>query len=314
MMPSSLTQNGPHLIAALVTPFTTAGEVDRPSLTRLVRHLHDNGVHEYFAAGSTGEAPLLMAGDRAAIIATVREAAPNAVIYAGISGTGHRHAIANSAEAKRAGADVTVLMSPYFLSFDQDQLASFCTLVADASPLPLAIYHHLRMTTPFTVATVARLAAHPNIVAIKDTNGSEHDRCAEIVAATAGKSFLFLQGVEKLVLPTLQAGGHGCVVAQACIAPRLFRSLFAAWQSGDHAAAQALQQQANGLWSIFLRRDVKQSFFHFLHTLKLPLHQRGVLATTASALPGVTFEPEFDHAIMQFMREHLETGPALHSA
>lgn len=247
MMSSRLTQNGPRLVAALVTPFTTAGDVDRQSLTRLARHLRDGGIQEYFVVGSTGEAPLLTASDRAAIIATVWEAVPEAMIYAGISGTGHRHAIANAAEAKRAGADVAVLMSPYFLSFDQDQLAMFCTMVADASPLPLAVYHHLRMTTPFSVATIGRLAAHPNIVALKDTNGSEHDRCAEILAAAAGKSFLFFQGVEKLVLSTLQAGGHGCVVAQGCIAPRLFRSLFDAWQAGDLAAAKSVQQQINSL-------------------------------------------------------------------
>lgn len=314
MSSSRLQQPGPRLIAAMVTPFTPAGEIDEASLARLVDYLQRGGVREYFVCGSTGESPLLTDADRTAIVATVRHAAPDAVIYAGISGTGHRHAIANAQEAKRAGADVAVLMSPYFLSFDQEQLVSFCTHVADASPLPLAIYHHLRMATPFTLPTVARLASHPRIIAIKDTNGSDHDRCAEILAATAGRAFLFLQGVEKLVLPTLEAGGHGCVVAQACIAPRLFRALFDAWQGGNVTAAQELQKQVTGLWSIFSRREVKQSFFHFLHTLKLPLHQRGVLATTASALPGVSFDPEFERAITEFMQARLETEAVLRNA
>lgn len=314
MTSSSPARPGPHLIAALVTPFTAAGEVDRPSLKRLVRFLFENGVHEYFVAGSTGEAPLLVAADRAAIIATVREAAPAGVIYAGISGTGHRHAIANAHEARQAGANVAVLMSPFFLSFDQEQLVSFCRLIADASPLPVAVYHHLRMTTPFAIPTVARLAAHPNIVAIKDTNGSEQNRCAEILAATGAHGFQFFQGVEKLVLPTLEAGGHGCVVAQACIAPRLFRALFDAWQTGDKARAHTLQQHASALWGIFSHREVKQSFFHFLHTLKLPLKHWGVLASTSSALPGVSFAPEFEQAIMTFMHHHLRSDHALKTA
>ncbi len=302
---------GPHLIVAMVTPFTAAGEIDRGSLQRLVAHLLAHGVDEFFVVGSTGEAPLLDEPARLAVIETVRAAAPRGVVYAGVSGTGHRHAIRNAREAARAGADAAVVMCPYFLALDQEQLADFATAIADASPLPLALYHHLRMPTPFAVPTVARLAAHPNIIALKDTNGSEHDRCAEILAATAGLPFKFFQGVEKLVLPSLAAGGHGCVVAQGGIAPQLFRALFSAWQAGDATRAAGLQAQVTALWGIFSRREVKQSFCHFLHTLKLPLHQRGLLATTAGALPGVQFAPEFERMITGFMQEHLETEPAL---
>lgn len=313
-IPAGRTSDGnrlaPHLIAATVTPFTAGGAVDCASLRRLIADLRQGGIDEFFVAGSTGEAPLLDEPDRLAIIETVRAAAPKGRVYAGVSGTGQGHAIRNAQYAARAGADVAVLMSPYFVALDQTQLETFCLAVADASPIPVAIYHHLRMPTPVAVPTIARLAAHPNIVAIKDTNGSDHDRCAEILAATAGRPFQFFQGVEKLVLSTLEAGGHGCVVAQACIAPRLFRALFDAWQAGDLAHAQELQRRIARLWAVFSRRDVKQSFFHFLHTLKLPLHQRGILATTASALQ-VTFDAEFDQAITDFMREHLGAEPAI---
>lgn len=304
----------PHLIAALVTPFTADHRIDGVSLAALVRHLQQGGVDEFFAVGSTGESPLLDDDDRLLIIETVRQAAPDGMIYAGVSGAGHRAAIRNARAARRAGADIAVLMSPYFVALDQDQLAAFCETVADASELPVALYHHLRMPTAFAVPTIARLAAHPNIIAIKDTNGGDHNRCAEILAATAGQSFQFYQGVEKLVLPTLEAGGHGCVVAQACIAPRWFRGLFAAWQAREPALAQDAQRQITELWQIFTRREVRQSFSHFLHTLKLPLYQRGVLATTRSAVPGVRFEPEFERMITDFMQEHLGRDAALPAA
>ena len=58
---------------------------------------------------------------------------------------------------------------------------------------------------------------------------------------------------------------------------------------------------------------MRQSFCHFLHTLKLPLHQRGVFATTAGAMPGVQFEPEFERMVTEFLHTHLEL-PALRSA
>ena len=311
MSKSRLPSLGPHLIVAMVTPFTTEGDVDRASLRRLVAHLRAGGVNEFFVVGSTGESPLLDEPARRTIVETVREAAPEGVVYAGISGTGHRHAAHLAREAARGGADAVVVMSPYFIALDQAQLVDFSTAIAEASPVPLVLYHHLRMPTPFEVRTVARLAVHPNIVALKDTNGGDHNRCAEILAATAGRAFQFFQGVEKLVLPTLAAGGHGCVVAQASLAPRLFRGLFDAWRAGAADRAAEHQKQIDALWGIFSSREVKQSFAHFLHTLKLPLHERGVIATTAGALPRVEFEPEFEQMITAFMREHLEPGLAL---
>jgi 4-hydroxy-tetrahydrodipicolinate synthase len=299
-------KSGPHLIAALVTPFTSDHRVDRASLARLVRYLQRGGVDEFFAVGSSGEAPLLDEADRVAILETVREAAPGGVIYAGISSNGARAAIRNARAAKSAGANFAVLMSPYALAFDQSQLAAYCESVADQSALPLAVYHHLRMPTAFAVPTVARLADHPNIVAIKDTNGGAQNRCADMLEATQGKAFKFFQGVESLTLATLEAGGHGCVVAQACIAPRVFRQLFDAWESGDRAAAAEAQRKITALWEIFSRPEVRQSFCHFLHTLKLPLQQRGVIATTAGAMPGAHFTPEYEAMISDFMRQRLD--------
>ncbi len=305
MPPNRLSSSGPHLIVALITPFTPDGEVDRPSLRRLVAHLQTGGVHEFFVVASTGEAPLLDEPDRLAIVETVRAAAPAGTIYAGVSGTGHRHALRNCRDAARAGADIAVVMSPFFVALDQTQLVDFSTAIADASPLPLALYHHLRMPTPFAVPTVAKLAAHPNIVALKDTNGADHNRCAEILVATAGTPLKFFQGVEKLVLPTLAAGGHGCVVAQGNIAPHLFRGVLDAWQSGATAQAEEFQRKLDALWGIFLRPEVKQSFAHFLHTMKLPLQRQGIIATTAGALPGVTFAPAYEQMIDDFMQQHL---------
>lgn len=313
MRPFPLDLSLRHLVVAMVTPFTADGDVDVESLRRLTAYLQHGGIREFFVLGSTGESPLLDEKDRLAVLSTVRAAAPEDIIYAGVSGTGHRHAIRNAQSAAAAGADVAVIMSPFFVSLDQDQLANFCLRIADGSPIPVALYHHLRMPTPFAIPTVARLAAHPNIIGIKDTNGGDQNRCAEILSATAGQEFLFFQGVEKLALPTLEAGGHGCVVALANVAPRLFRSLFDAWQRGETKQTAGFQERITALWGIFSRPEVRQSFLHFLHTMKLPLHERGVLASTASSLPGVQIEESFSRMVSEFMRQHgdADTSPAL---
>lgn len=300
----------PRLIVALVTPFTSDQRLDRASLGRLVGHLVTSGVREFFAAGSTGESPLIDDDDRLAIVETVRQAAPTARIYAGVSASGYRAAIRLTRAVRVAGADVAVLMSPYFLNIGPEPLTAYCAAVADSGELPLALYHHLRMPTAFDLDTVARLAAHPRIIAIKDTNGADDNRCAAILAATAGHNFEFLQGVEKLVLPTLEAGGHGCVVAQGNIAPQLFLRLIEAWRSGDLPTARAAQERITALWAIFSRPEVRKSFPHFLHTLKLPLLQRGLIASAASATPGVRFDAAYEKMLAEFMATHLEPAAA----
>ncbi len=294
-----------RLIAAAITPHTTHGEVDHSSLARLVGHLWSKGIEEIFVIGSTGEASLLNEPTRLSIIETSRRSAGEAVIHAGISGTGPDAAIRNAKEAALAGADLAVLMSPYFMLLDDDQLAWYCMKVADASPIPVTVYHHLRMPTAFTIPVIERLAKHGNIIGLKDTNGGDANRTAAILAATAGTGFQFLQGVEKLVLPTLEAGGHGCVVAQACIAPSLYRSLFDAWADGRTEEALACQQKISAVWEIFSLPEVRKSFSHFLHTLKLPLHQQGIISTTAGALPA-HFDESYDALIMDFLKDRLE--------
>lgn len=295
----------PRLIAATVTPFTAERTIDRASLTRLAQHLTQAGVRELFVVGSTGEAPLLDEEDRQVVIATVRAAAPAAFVHAGVSGNGVKAVLRNIRAARRAGADAAVVMSPQFLAFSQEQLTAYCLAIADASELPLEVYHHLRMPTPFAIETIVRLAAHPNIVGLKDTNGGDHDRCAEVLAATRGQPLQFFQGVEKLALSTLRAGGHGCVLAQANIAPRLYRALFDAWHRGEVAHAEGLQAKATALWGIFLRPEVRQSFCHFLHTLKLPLRERGVISDTTCAMPGPAIAADYERMVSEFMREHL---------
>lgn len=292
-----------RLVVALVTPCTPDHRVDAASLERLVRALWDAGIREFFVAGSTGESPLLDDDDRRTAVAAVRAAAPAARIHAGISGAGHRAAIRLAREVREAGADVGVLMAPHFIRLTQDQLAAYAEAVAEAGALPVALYHHLRMPTPFEVGTVARLSRHPNVIALKDTSGGDRNRCAEILAA-ADPRLEFLQGVESLVLATLRAGGHGCVVAQGNIAPRLYRELFDAWTSGRTRDAEAAQARITALWDLFSREDVRQSFAHFLHSLKRPLQDRGWIAHTARAAPGPEMDAAYDAMLRAFFRSH----------
>ncbi|HWL54090.1 MAG TPA: dihydrodipicolinate synthase family protein [Chthoniobacteraceae bacterium] len=298
----------PELIPALVTPCSAPGVPDAASLRRLCRHLYGEGVTGLFVLGSSGELPLLGEGDRLRLIEAVREASPaEGRLYAGVSGTGTAQAVGYARDAAQAGADVAVFMAPFFLKLDQRQLVDYVTAIADESPIPVAIYHHLRMPSCFEETTVARLARHPRVVAFKETSG-DPERLRKIALATRGEAFRLFQGSESLVLATLRHGGHGCVTALANLCPGLHADLLAAHGSGDTARADFLQERLTELWKIFRLPDVGRSFGHFLQTLKLPLVEAGLLSSAATMIPGFCADAEFQREVLAFYRQWLQGG------
>src|SRR5690606_18309365 len=116
--------------------------------------------------------------------------------------------------AAAEGADVAVVMSPHFLRYDQQEIAGFFTAIADQSSLPLALYHHPRRTNSLEVETIARLASHPNIVALKDTSGTSA-RLKQLMSYLQGQDLAVFEGSEPLSLEALQLGVSGMVTAVA---------------------------------------------------------------------------------------------------
>ena len=271
-------------------------------MTQYAAELCARGCDGLFVAASTGELPLLDQDERRALIAAARAGCPrDKTLYAGVSGMGVKQSIRYARDAAAEGADAAVIMAPFFIRLDQAELLRFATEIADASPLPVCLYHHLRMPTGFEVATVARLAEHPNIVALKDTSADEQ-RIGALLAAVSGTKLQVLQGSENLIHQTMQSGGQGCVTALAGIAPEWHRDLLAACRRGDDAEAARQQERITALWKMFLLEGTKRSFGHFLFTLKLAARMRGWIGSAASMVPGFEADAAFERAIEEHLR------------
>lgn len=287
----------------MVTPCRVPGEVDAAGVQRLSRELLRQGCDALFVCGSTGELPFLDEPDRRDIVRAARAACPRETpLFAGISGTGLKQAIRYAHAVAEDGADVAVVMAPFFLQLNQPQLAAHVLRIADASPIPVAAYHHRRMPSVFEVETVARLAQHPNVVAFKESSG-DGERMARLMDATRGTHLRVFQGNEPLLLSSLRAGAQGCVTALANIAPDWHRNVVAAWLAGDLAAAQTWQDRLSELWKMFRFPTTSESFGHFLHTMKLTLHRRGWIASADSFVPGFASDPMFDQAILEHVKK-----------
>ncbi len=240
------------ILPPITTPFDARGDLDTGALAANVERYNRADLAGYLAFGSNGEAVHLSAGERLEVLETLRRtAAPGRVVVAGINEQSTRAAIEATRQAAGAGADAVLVITPYFYksAMKQDVLRRFFEDVAEASPLPVLAYN-IPQNTGVTVqpATLGRLAAHPNLIGVKDSSGNQ-GALAETVRLTPD-DFTVLVGNAGILYPSLAMGASGGILAVACIAPEACAELYRAATGGDHERARELQHRLSPLASL----------------------------------------------------------------
>lgn len=232
----------------LTTPFRDGETLDEAALVanieRYNRAGHDAlGLSGFVVFGSNGEAVHLDGGERRRVLARVKEAAaPGKGIVAGINEQSTLAARRALEEAARGGADVALVITPYFYkgSMDQGTLKAFFLALADDTPLPILLYNVPKNTgVHLAPETVAELSRHPAIVGCKDSSGDLGALASTVRQSTPG--FRSLVGNAAIFYPALCMGARGAILAVACAAPDAAVALFAAHRRGDHDAARREQ-------------------------------------------------------------------------
>lgn len=225
----------------LVTPLRD-GALDLPALARLVRQLAAEGVAGFVPCGSTGEAAMLSADEQDAVVAAVLDAAGPLPVLAGLSGV-RPDAVAARAVAiatRMPGVAGFLLAPPAYVRPPQAGIEAFYREVADASPRPLVVYDvPSRTGVRIEPATLHRLAAHPNIVGVKDCSG---DRAAAEAVCADGRLAL-LCGNDDELFDQLARGAAGGIVASAHVATGAFVALHRDIAAGRMAEARARWQR-----------------------------------------------------------------------
>jgi dihydrodipicolinate synthase/N-acetylneuraminate lyase len=209
--------------------------VDVDTIAKHVKFLCSSGVHGVVCMGSTGEAVHLTEEERQLVLRTARKAiddlGSNAKLIAGCSQESVSGTLNLIQQAAAAGADYAMILPPsYFLTWvvnRSDVIYSFYTKVADKSPLPIVIYNFPGVTQQMdtTQETIVKLAAHPNIVGIKCTDGNV-GKAAYVCSQTDPKQFTLMSGSADSFLPFLSIGAQGCVPGFGNVAPRVLVQLF----------------------------------------------------------------------------------------
>lgn len=196
---------------ALVTPFTSDGEVDERALRKLVEWQIAEGIHFLVPCGSTGEAATLSADEQRRVVEITVEVAKGRVpIVAGAGSNDTRKAIANSRMMKDAGATHLLHVSPMYSKPPQRGIIAHFRAIADATDLPIVLYNVPgRTASNMDARTTLALAEHENIVAVKEASGN----LAQVDEILRGRprGFAVFSGDDSLTLAMMAAGAEGII-------------------------------------------------------------------------------------------------------
>ena len=207
-------------IPALVTPFS-GGRVAEDTFRDFVEWQIAEGSDALVPCGTTGESATLTRDEHREVIAhTVRTANGRVPVIAGCGSYSTAVAIELVRAVADGGADAALVVVPYYNKPSQAGLAAHFTAIADASPVPIVVYNvPSRTVADISVETLANIAKHPKIVAIKDATGNL-GRVSD-QRLKCGEGFIQLSGNDDMALGFNAMGGVGCISVTANVAPRL---------------------------------------------------------------------------------------------
>jgi 4-hydroxy-tetrahydrodipicolinate synthase len=228
---------------ALVTPFRADLSLDEAALRHLVRRQIEAGIDFLVPCGTTGENPTLEHAEHLRVVEiTVQEAAGRIPVIAGAGGYHTGEVISLAREVLALGADGILSVTPYYNKPSPEGLYQHFSAIANAIKAPVVIYNVPGRTgVNLEPDTLARLAAHEHIVAVKEASGSAA-QWARICAA-APDDFTVLSGDDAATIPLMALGGRGLISVASNVCPREMTALVHACLAGQYDQARALQRK-----------------------------------------------------------------------
>lgn len=243
------------VFTALVTPFLPDGSIDFKNYERLLERQIAAGINGVVPCGTTGESPTLTSGEKMQLVETaVRICKGQTLVVAGTGSNNTAKTIKDSKAACEAGADALLVVTPYYNKPSQAGLEEHFRAVADASSVPIILYNVPgRTNVSLAPATVAKLATHARIVAIKEATGNLAllmEMRAAVNAVIGKKSFDFLSGDDPTFWPFLASGGHGCISVASNVLPRSLRMIYEDWNEGRIGSGLALHEKLAAFFNV----------------------------------------------------------------
>ncbi|MEE4177783.1 MAG: dihydrodipicolinate synthase family protein [Bacteroides sp.] len=229
----------------LTTPFDKSENLRPDKLRQNIQKLSRYDLSGFLVLGSNGELVMLEHKEKLEVIYAAREViAPDKLMLAGTGCESTRDTIQLTREAGKAGADAVLVLNPSYYKgqMDLEALVSHYAAVAEASTIPVIIYNMPSNSgLDMTAETILAIAAHPNIIGLKDSGGNLEKMEQIIHGAKPG--FQVLAGSAGFLLPALKLGAVGGIAALANIAPAQCIEIYQLFGEGKMEEAQAFQEK-----------------------------------------------------------------------
>lgn len=279
----------------MVTPFDDAGEVDHQRAHDLARHLAEQGSDTLVVAGTTGESPTLSDAEKVALFKTVVDAVAEkqTKVVAGTGTYDTAHSVHLTQSAAEIGVDGVLAVTPYYNKPPQGGLVAHFTAIADVG-VPVMLYNIPGRTSRLIeVDTLAELAAHENVVAVKDAVMD-----LEFTSSTVNlvPGLAVYSGQDSLTLPMLAVGAVGVVSVVSHLAGPTVKAMLKAAAAGDYERARHLHHQLLPLcYACFLEpnpspvKGALSRFWEPVGNVRLPLVTPGedTLAEVEKAMGAI---------------------------
>ena len=230
---------------ALVTPFDSTGEIDYKILRDLIDFQISDGIDGIVPVGTTGESPTLNSEEHMKVISeTVRIVDGRALVIAGTGANSTAEAVELTKAAQKLGVDATLQVTPYYNKPNQEGLYRHFSAVADLG-LPVVLYNVPgRTSREISIETVARLAKHEHVVAVKEAGGD----VARVKQTLDVCDIEVLSGDDGLALPMMRDGAVGLISVASNVVPNVISTLVHMAQKGEWMASQLLHDEYIGLF------------------------------------------------------------------
>ena len=286
------------VLTAIVTPFDHDGGLNLKELRNQVnRQLNaGNGI---FCGGTNGEFFVLNEDEKIAVTRTcVEEVAGRAHVVAHIGEISTRETIRLGKQIEKLGVDAVSVITPYFVPLKQPELIAHYTAIADALSVPVFLYNiPARTGNTIEPQTARALAAHPNIIGIKDSAGSYESLSGFLDAVKDIEGFDVLNGPDSLIHQGFVDGCSACISGLANVAPQEINAIWSRFNAGDVAGSHQAQESVTGL-----RTDLYKVAFSpaaVKKALQIMGHDVG------ASRYAVTFDAHQERQIQQIINNYL---------
>ena len=235
------------VIPAIVTPFTSDGELDKDGLNRLTRFLLNNGVHGIMTTGGNGEFPHLLREEKRTVTETVVKEVKGAVpVIAGTAACSTREALLLSEDAKEVGADAVILTPPYFYKLPDASILRYFKTLSNNLEIPVIIYNNPLYTgNNLGPDLIDKIADFKGVIALKQSN-ADLGQLVETIRRS-GEKISICTGIDSQFYPSLCTGAKGIFSTAACVIPKQMVQIFHLTEDGKHEEAFDLHMRIQEL-------------------------------------------------------------------